>query len=96
MIYIVLSPDMPSLQIITFGNHAFYKTEYISFQGILINLNNVMILDLPVLETMNFGDWSFNGNDEEDRKSILLFPYNYKNQLVMRSNFMMIDCMKSI
>ena len=46
-----------------------------------------MILDLPVLETLDFGDWSFNGNNAESRKSILQFPYNYKNQFVMRSMF---------
>ena len=85
MIYAVIIIDMPSLQIAIFGNHAFYKTEYVSFQGNLINLNNVMTLDLPYLETMNLGDWSLNGNDEEDRKSILLFPYKFKNRVVMRS-----------
>ena len=45
----------------------------------------MMILDLPVLQTMNFGDWSFNGNDVESRESILAFPFNYKNRLIMRS-----------
>ena len=67
------------------GITPFTKLNMYLTKVILINHNKLMTLDIPVLETMNFGDWSLNGNDDEDRKSILLFPYNYKNRVVMRS-----------
>ena len=42
-----------------------------------------MIVGLPVLERIHMGDNAFLGDHRDDRKTILTYPYNYKNRLIM-------------
>ena len=41
--------------------------------------------DLPKLQSIQLGDYALDGDDDDDRKTIIRVPYNYKNTLTMRS-----------
>ena len=41
--------------------------------------------DLPMLQSIRLGSWSFRGDGREDRTTINDEPYNFKNTLTMRS-----------
>ena len=48
-------------------------------------------LDLPKLQSIQLGQWTFVGDEGADRKTISTEPYNYKNTLTMRSEIERVD-----
>ena len=44
--------------------------------------------DLPKLQSIQLGRWALAGDGRDDRKTITVNPYNYKNTLTMRSKRM--------
>ena len=47
--------------------------------------------DLPQLQSIELGDSALAGDGSDDRKTISVYPYNYKNTLTMRSCISRID-----
>ena len=41
--------------------------------------------DLPMLQSIQLGDYALDGDGGDDRKTIRNPPFNYKNTLTMRS-----------
>ena len=41
--------------------------------------------DLPILQSIELGEYALYGDGRDDRKTISNEPYNYKNTLTMRS-----------
>jgi len=47
--------------------------------------------DLPKLQSILLGQWTFDGDARDNRQTIRNEPYNYKNTLTMRSEIERVD-----
>ena len=49
----------------------------------LVGMIELFDIGLPLLERILMGDNAFLGDHRDDRKTILTYPYNYNNRLIM-------------
>ena len=78
--------DLPSLEIVTFGEYSFRYCHLAVFESMwwLFIFISFLILDLPKLHTISFdGDLALQG--EYDRKTIINGHESYDNTLIMKS-----------
>ena len=81
--------DLPSLEIVTFGDFSFSACHVAVFESMwwLFIFISFLILDLPKLHTISFDDdLALAGNDGDNRKTIINGYESYDNTLIMKSN----------
>ena len=81
--------DLPSLEIVTFGGGSFADCHVAVFESMwwLLIFISFLILDLPKLHTISFnGVYSaLQGDDGDNRKTIINGHKSYDNTLIMKS-----------
>ena len=80
--------DLPSLEIVTFGECSFMYCHRAVFESIwwLFIFISFLILDLPKLQTILFDDeWVLKGDDQDNRKTMIYDHESYDNTLIMKS-----------
>ena len=80
--------DLPSLEIVTFGDHSFRYCHIAVFESMwwLFIFISFLILDLPKLHTISFnGVCALAGDDGDNRKTIINGHESYDNKLIMKS-----------
>ena len=80
--------DLPSLEIVTFGEHSFCYCHVAVFESMwwLFIFISFLILDLPKLHTISFnGDYALAGDWGENRKTMINGHESYDNTLIMKS-----------
>ena len=80
--------DLPSLEIVTFGECSFTDCHVAVFESMwwLFIFISFLILDLPKLHTISFNDdLALAGNDGNYRKTIINGHESYDNTLIMKS-----------
>ena len=86
--------DLPSLEIVTFGGSSFQYCHVAVFESMwwLFIFISFLIPDLPKLHTISFGCghavfgyYALQGNDGENRKTIINGHESYDNTLIMKS-----------
>ena len=80
--------DLPSLEIVTFGERSFCYCHLAVFESMwwLFIFIFIFILDLPKLHTILFdGDEALQGDDGDNRKTIINGHESYDNTLIMKS-----------
>ena len=80
--------DLPSLEIVTFGEHSFRYCHVAVFESMwwLSIFISFLILDLPKLHTISFdGDLALQGDGRDDRKTIINGHESFDNTLIMKS-----------
>ena len=80
--------DLPSLEIVTFGQGSFQDCHVAVFESMwwLFIFISFLILDLPKLHTISFdGDCALKGDNRNNRKTIINGHESYDNTLIMKS-----------
>ena len=80
--------DLPSLEIVTFGGWSFTCCHLAVFESMwwLFIFISFLILDLPKLHTISFnGYYALEGDDRDNRKTIINGHESYDNTLIMKS-----------
>ena len=80
--------DLPSLEIVTFGDRSFCWCHIAVFESMwwLFIFISFLILDLPKLHTISFyGWWALKGDDQYNRKTMINGHESYDNTLIMKS-----------
>ena len=82
--------DLPSLEIVTFGRWSFMYCHIAVFESMwwLFIFISFLILDLPKLHTIEFGNYVFQGDggyNRDNRKTIINGHESYDNTLIMKS-----------
>ena len=80
--------DLPSLEIVTFGEYSFNNCHIAVFESMLwlFIFISFLILDLPKLHTISFNDrWALAGDCEDNRETIINGHESYENTLIMKS-----------
>ena len=81
--------DLPSLEIVTFGNSSFMYCHIAVFESMwwLFVLISFLILDLPKLHTISFNGiyGALKGDNQENRETIINGHRSYDNTLIMKS-----------
>ena len=80
--------DLPSLEIVTFGEYSFSDCHIAVFESMLwlFIFISFLILDLPKLHTISFnGKNALAGDDRANRKTMINGHESYDNTLIMKS-----------
>ena len=80
--------DLPSLEIVSFGGCSFKCCHVAVFESMwwLFIFISLIFLDLPKLHTILFNDgWALQGDDRDNRKTIINGHESYDNTLIMKS-----------
>ena len=80
--------DLPSLEIVTFGERSFAYCHVAVFESMwwLFIFISFLILDLPKLHTISFnGGYTLQGDTRDNRKTIINGHESYDNTLIMKS-----------
>ena len=79
--------DLPSLEIVTFGECSFCFCHVAVFESMwwLFIFISFLILDLPKLHTISFYDGALQGDNRANRKTIINGHKSYDNTLIMKS-----------
>ena len=80
--------DLPSLEVVSFEIGSFMKCHVAVFESMwwLFIFISFLILDLPKLHTISFdGDNALEGDDRDNRKTIINGHESYDNTLIMKS-----------
>ena len=80
--------DLPSLEIVTFGDYSFWFCHVAVFESMwwLFIFISFLILDLPKLHTISFnGRLALAGDYQDDRKTMINGHESYDNTLIMKS-----------
>ena len=80
--------DLPSLEIVTFGDYSFEYCHLAVFESMwwLFIFISFLILDLPKLHTISFnGQQALEGNGPFCRQTIINGHESYDNTLIMKS-----------
>ena len=80
--------DLPSLEIVTFGECSFAGCHLAVFESMwwLFMFSSFLILDLPKLHTISFnGKYALQGDDRDNRKTKINGHESYDNTLIMKS-----------
>ena len=80
--------DLPSLEIVTFGEESFLYCHIAVFESIwwLFIFISFLILDLPKLHTISFdGSYALEGDDRANHKTMINGHKSYDNTLIMKS-----------
>ena len=80
--------DLPSLEIVTFGQMSFAFCHVAVFESNwwLFIFISFLTLDLPKLHTISFdGGYVLAGDDRDNRKTIINGHESYDNTLIMKS-----------
>ena len=80
--------DLPSLEIVTFGQCSFYCCHLAVFESMwwLFIFISFLILDLPKLHTISFDDdFALEGDYRANRKTMINGHESYDNTLIMKS-----------
>ena len=79
--------DLPSLEIVTFGECSFKNCHVAVFESMwwLFIFISFLILDLPKLHTISFNDGALIGDGGDNRKTIINGHESYDNTLIMKS-----------
>ena len=89
--------DLPSLEIVTFGEGSFIYCHVAVFESIwwlFISFHfSFLILDLPKLHTISFisGNGVLQGDGRDNRKTIINGHESYDNKLIMKSKLKWIE-----
>ena len=79
--------DLPSLEIVTFGEHSFQYCHIAVFESMLwlFIFISLLILDLPKLHTISFnGDNALQGDSRDNRQTMISGYESYDNTLIMK------------
>ena len=82
--------DLPSLEIVTFGWSSFQRCHLVVFESMwwlfIFIFISFLILDLPKLHTISFDGWGApEGDDRDNRKTMINGHESYDNTLIMKS-----------
>ena len=82
--------DLPSLEIVSFGESSFDNFHIAVFESIwwlfIFISFSFLILDLPKLHTISFyGKFALAGDDGDNRKTMINGHESYDNTLIMKS-----------
>ena len=80
--------DLPSLEIVTFGDFSFSACHVAVFESMwwLFIFISFLILDLPKLHTISFdGGYALEGDYRDNRKTMINGHESYDNTLIMKS-----------
>ena len=80
--------DLPSLEIVTFGECSFGLCHIAVFESMwwLFIFISFLILDLPKLHTISFDGWNaLAGDGGDNRETIINGHESYDNTLIMKS-----------
>ena len=80
--------DLPSLEIVTFGQCSFYYCHLAVFESMwwLFIFISFLILDLPKLHTISFnGEYALSGDYGDNCKTMINGYESYDNTLIMKS-----------
>ena len=80
--------DLPSLEIVSFGEDSFEKCHVAVFEGMLwlFMFMFIFILDLPKLHTISFSGYcALSGDGRDNRRTIINGHESYDNTLIMKS-----------
>ena len=80
--------DLPSLEIVTFGEYSFQRCHIAVFESMwwLFIFISFLILDLPKLHTISFnGGCDLAGDSRDNRKTKINGHESYDNTLIMKS-----------
>ena len=80
--------DLPSLEIVSFGEESFSDCHLAVFESMwwLFISISFFILDLPKLHTISFyGNYALAGDCRDNRKSMINGHESYNNTLIMKS-----------
>ena len=81
--------DLPSLEIVTFGQYSFARCHVAVFESMwwLFIFIPFLILDLPKLHTISFeiGFGALDGDCRDNRKTMINGHASYNNTLIMKS-----------
>ena len=81
--------DLPSLEIVTFGEESFKYCHVAVFESMwwLFIFIPFLTLDLPKLHTISFNGWNgaLNGDERDNRKTMINGRKSYDNTLIMKS-----------
>ena len=81
--------DLPSLEIVTFGECSFSHCYFAVFESMwwLFIFISFLILDLPKLHTISFdSDWgALKGDGRDNRQTMINGHESYDNRLIMKS-----------
>ena len=75
--------DLPQLQFVQLGKHAFCRCHSVVFESRVICLTDN--LDLPQLHSIELDYCALRGDERDEQKALKEKPYNYKNTLRMKS-----------
>lgn len=70
----------------SFDEDSICRCHNVVFEGSIVIEYIIQSLDLPSLQSITMKQCAFEGDDNANRKSLLIEPYNYKNSLTMKSN----------
>ena len=77
--------DLPSLEIVTFGDSSFSGCFAVEFESILL-FPSSLVVDLPKLHTIVLnGEHVLEGNDEDENIITINGQDTYDNKLIMKS-----------
>ena len=80
--------DLPSLEIVTFGQCSFVGCHLAVFESMwwLFIFISFLILDLPKLHTLYFnGRWALQGDGRDNRETMINGHESFDNTLIMKS-----------
>ena len=79
--------DLPSLEIVTFGEESFKNCHIAVFESMwwLLIFISFLILDLPKLHTISFGSDALIGDMVDNGPTIISIFESYDNTLIMKS-----------
>ena len=82
--------DLPSLEIVTFGEYSFMNCHVAVFESMwwlfIFIFISFLILDLPKLHTISFnGEFALAGDGRDNRKTMINGHESYDNTLIMKS-----------
>ena len=76
--------DLPSLEIVTFGERSFKNCHVAVFESMWWLF--ILILDLPKLHTISFNGYGdLQGDNRDNRKTMINGHESYDNTLIMKS-----------
>ena len=80
--------DLPSLEIVSFGENSFVTCHVAVFESMwwLFIFISFLILDLPKLHTISFNGYgALQGDERDNRKTMINGHESYDNTLIMKS-----------